>query len=322
MGLDERQVIEPQPRACERALPCVRTALELQNVALGERQEILHVLGGAEDHRLVHGERGVDVGEHQRGGAVRHRRAIGALERAGHERILLALGAAELVTEILAHLGERIADPVAMVLCGDPGERVGLVAVLLEIEPGDLAKDSRKAARDIRLVAHIGCFEQVAADLGGRGRGHLLDSDDKHDTGRFGGDRVDPLVHGGRTGGARVLDPGRPFESQVRVGLQHQRRGKVLCGKARIEMAEHDLVDVPSADACVGQRLPGYPHDQALDRLGIELAERCVGPSDDTGGHGALLCRILVAFLGPLGGAAAAGGADVPSLRSLGIAIR
>ena len=77
--------------------------------------------------RLAHGERGLDVGEHQRGGAVGHQRAVGALERTRHERVLLALGAAELEAEILAHLRIGIGDAVLVVLGRDhaPARRTG-----------------------------------------------------------------------------------------------------------------------------------------------------------------------------------------------------
>ena len=93
-------------------------------------------------------------------------------------------------------------------------------------------------------------------------------------------------MHRGRTGGAGVLDPGRRLEAQLRVGLQHQRGGKILRREAGVEMAEHDLVDVGGRDAGIGQRLVGDPDDEAFDGLGVELAERRMRPSDDAGGHG------------------------------------
>ena len=112
-----------------------------------------------------------------RGGAVRHQRAVGALERAGDERIFLALGTAKFEAQILAHLRVRITDAVLVVLGGDHSQRVGLVAPFLEIESGNLAKNSGKAAVDFGLLAHIGCLEQVAPDLGPGRRRHLLDAD-------------------------------------------------------------------------------------------------------------------------------------------------
>src|SRR6185437_7626753 len=51
-------------------------------------------------------------------------------------------------------------------------------------------------------------------------------------------------------------------------------------------MAEHDLVDIAGRNAGIRQRLIGDADDEALDGLGVELAERRVRPSNDAGGHG------------------------------------
>ena len=296
MGLDQRQVAELHAGAGKAAAPGLAAALEFQDVALRHRQEILDVLGGAEHHRLVHFQRGLDIGEHHSGGTVGHERAIGALERPGHIGVFLALGAAELVAEVFSHLRERIADPVLVVLGRDPGQRVGLVAVFLEIGSRDLAEDAGKAALDIGLLADIGGLEQVPADFGRGRRGHLLDADDEHQARRIGLDRPDRLMHRGRAGGAGVLDPGRALEAQLGGGLEHQRGGEILGREAAIEMAQHDFVDVLRLDPGVGERLLGDPHDQALDRFAFELAERRVGPANDAGGHDGLLGRASPKF--------------------------
>jgi hypothetical protein len=55
-------------------------------------------------------------------------------------------------------------------------------------------------------------------------------------------------------------------------------------------MPEHDLVDVAGGNAGIGQRIDGDLHHEALDGLGIELAERRVRPSDDAGCHGGSPC--------------------------------
>ena len=98
--------------------------------------------------------------------------------------ILLADVAAELEAEILAQLRVGIADAVLVVLRRDHGQRVGLVAPALEIEPGDLAENSGKAALDVGLLAHIGGFQQIFSDLRAGRRGHLLDADHQHDARR------------------------------------------------------------------------------------------------------------------------------------------
>src|SRR5712691_5648619 len=173
----------------DNALPGERATLELEHVALRHRQEILHVLGRAKDDRLAELERGLDVGEHDSSGAVGDERAVRALERAGDAGILLALGAAEVVAQVLADLRERIADAVPVVLGRDARERVRLVAPALEIKRGDLTEDAGEAAVDVGLFAHVGCLEQVAADLDRRRRGHLLGADHEHDARGLRGDR-------------------------------------------------------------------------------------------------------------------------------------
>ncbi len=96
-------------------------------------------------------------------------------------------------------------------------------------------------------------------------------------------------MHGGGTGGAGILDPRGALETQIGRGLQDERGGEILRGKAGVEMAEHDLVDVLGRDAGMAQRLAGNLHDKAFDALAIKLTEGGVGPTDDAGGHRSLL---------------------------------
>src|SRR5215467_12869432 len=102
--------------------------------------------GAAHRHRLAHGACGLLVGEHDRGGAIGDERAIGALERTGNERILLALAAAEVIAQVLAHLREWVADAVLVVLGRDARQRIGLITVFLKIKRSDTAKDACEAA--------------------------------------------------------------------------------------------------------------------------------------------------------------------------------
>ena len=105
--------------------------------------------GGAEaPPRCCMPQRGLDIGQHEGGGTVGHQRAVGALERAGDERVLVAGVAAELEAEILAQLRIGIVDAIGVVLRGDRGERVRLVAMALEVGLRDLAEDAGEAALD------------------------------------------------------------------------------------------------------------------------------------------------------------------------------
>ncbi len=155
MGLDEREIIERDPGVAQSPAPRRGAALELQNVALRHRHEVLGVRDGAKADGAGHAHRGVDVGEDERGGAVGDERAIGALQRPGDEGILLALGAAEGEAEILAHLGVGVVDAVGVVLGGDLRQRVRLVAVTLEIGGGDLAEDAGEARRRVPVLGQV-----------------------------------------------------------------------------------------------------------------------------------------------------------------------
>jgi hypothetical protein len=249
------------------------------------RQEILHMGDAAHRHGLAHGTRRLLVSEHDGRGAIGDERAVGALERACHERVLVALAPAEIIAQVLAHLRERIANAVLVVLGRDASERVGLIAVFLKIERRNATEDAGETTFDIGLVAHVGRLEQILADLRRRRRRHLLDPDDERKARTLRRDRVETLMHSCGTGGAGVLDPGRALEAQIGRGLQHQRRGEILRREARVEMAEHDLVDFARPNAGIRQRLVRDPHNQAFDGLALKLAKAGVGPPNDAGGH-------------------------------------
>ena len=233
-------------------------------------------------HRLC----GFRVGQDQCRRAVRNQRAIRPFQRPGHKGILFAFGAAEFVAKILAHLRIGIGDAVLVVFCGDHRQRIGLVAVFLEIGLRDLAEHAGKTAGGVAILRQIGSAQQIAADLRSGCACHLLDPDHQHDFCGTRFDGADALMHRGRSRGAGVLHPRRRLEAQLRIGLQHQRGGKILRREAGVEMPEHDLVDVGGRDAGIGQRFVRHPDHEALDRLGVEFPERRMRPSDDAGCHG------------------------------------
>jgi hypothetical protein len=71
---------------------------------------------------------------------------------------------------------------------------------------------------------------------------------------------------------------------------------EILRGEAGVEVAQHDLVDVPGVDAGVGKRLRRHLHNQAFHSFIGQFAERRMRPSHNAGSHDCSLCRILVAF--------------------------
>ena len=122
MHLGKGQIAQADPGLGERALPGDRAAFELEDVATRHRQEILHVLGGAKHDGLVELQRCLDIRQHQGRGAVRDQRAVRTFQRTGDARILVALGAAEIVAEILADLRVGVADAVLVIFGGDAGD--------------------------------------------------------------------------------------------------------------------------------------------------------------------------------------------------------
>src|SRR6185437_12575270 len=214
-----------------------------------------------------------------------NQRTIGPLQRPRHEGVLLAFGTAKVVTEILAHLRVRITDAVFVIFGGNHGQRIGLIAPFLEIEPGDLAKYSGKAAVYIGLLPHVGGLQQVPPDLRRWRHSHLFDAYNEYDTRCASLDRLDPLMDRGGARGTCIFDPGRTLKAQLGRSLQDQRGGKILRGKSRIKVPEHDLVDILGANPRVRKGSAGDPYNQALNGLAGKLTERRMGPTDDTGGH-------------------------------------
>ena len=87
-------------------------------------------------------------------------------------------------------------------------------------------------------------------------------------------------MHGGGSGRAGIFKTGRGFETQGIGRLQDEGGGKVLRGKARTEMAQHDLVHITGLDPRMVQRIAGHLHDQAFDTHRIELSKRvCAHPT-------------------------------------------
>ena len=88
-----------------------------------------------------------------------------------------------------------------------------------------------------------------------------------------------------RAGGAGVLDPGGALEPQFRQMLQHQRAGEILAREAGIEMAEHDLVDIPGMQAGIGDGGARHLADQGFHILAVMAAEGRMSPAHDASGH-------------------------------------
>ena len=114
--------------------------------------------------RGMHG--GFDICQHHSSSAIRDQRAVGAFQRSGDIRVLVAFVAAEFVAEILAHLGKRVADAVLVVFRRQCGERIRLVAMSLKIGIGNLPEHTGKAGGNIAIFRQIGGLEQFSPICG------------------------------------------------------------------------------------------------------------------------------------------------------------
>src|SRR5438876_39591 len=79
----------------------------------------------------------------------------------------------------------------------------------------------------------------------------------EQDAGGLRSDGTQALMHRRRAGCAGILHPRGALEAQVVGGLEYQRSRKILLREARVEVAEHDLVDVGWRDSGIGQRIDG-----------------------------------------------------------------
>ena len=256
-------------RRPQRARPGLRGALELGDVALADRQEVVDLHGGLEADRLAHGACGLFVRQHQRRGAIRDQRTIGPLQRRCNVRVFLADGAAEVVAEVLAHLRERVVHAVLVVLRRDRRQGIGLVAVALEICLGDAAEHAGKTGGNVGLFLLVAGLEQGVADLLAGRRGHLLDPDHQGEAAAAGQQEVPRAINRGRAGGAGVLVAGDRLEAQFRHMLQHQRCRKILRREAVVEQADEGSVDVVRGNAGILDRGAGDAADQATRYRGL-----------------------------------------------------
>ena len=290
MHLGEGEVGQPQLGVGQGAGPSLARALEAGDVAGGDGHQVVDLGGGAEAHGAARGARHVALGDHDGGGAVADQGAVGALQRPGDEGVLLALGAAELVAQILAHLRIGVVHAVLVVLRGDGGERVGLVAMLLEIGLGDAGEDAGEASLDAGLALEVGGGKQDLAHALAAHGGHLLHAHDEGDAAAPGAEEVQRAMDGGGAGGAGILEAGGGPEAQLRHRLEDQRGREVLLLEAVVVGAEEDRIHLMRLDAGIGDGLAG---DEADQRLGVgrllQLAEPAMRPADDGGvvsGHG------------------------------------
>ena len=288
MGLDQIEIVEPEPGVGQRPLPGECGPFEGDDVAPAHRQEVVDLLGRAKDHRFFEAQRRRRVGQHHRRGTVGDQRTVGALERTGDYWIFVRHSAAEFVAEILLHLGQRVGHTILVVLRGDPCERVGLVAVALKIALRDFAEDAGEATLDRVFFLAIAGAEQDVADLRSGDFGHLFDTHDERQPCAPRGDRIKPLMDRCRAGGTRVFDARCRLEAKTGIGLKDQGGGEFLADKAAVHRAEIDGVDIGGRDAGIGQGGLRHLDDQRLDVPALVLAKFAVRPTDDATTHAAL----------------------------------
>ena len=188
-----------------------------------------------------------------RRGAVGDQRAIGAAQRPGDDRVLLRDGVAELEAEILAQLRVGIVDAVAVVLGGDPRQRLRLVAVALEIELRDAAENAGEAALRVALLLAIGGVEQDVAD---RRAGRARSSSRRRPPARSGCCRAAISFSPMRIAAEPVA---QAFSTRVAgrkrsAGVGERQRGRKALLLEAAEIADIDRADLGRRDAGIGDR--------------------------------------------------------------------
>ena len=131
-----------------------------------------------------------------------------------------------------------------MIFGSDHRQRIGLVAMTLEIGPCNLSKDTSKAAGRFAIFWQVRCLQKRFADFGSGCFRHLLNTHNKHDLGLFGGNCFQPFMHRGRARCAGIFNPQSWFEAEAIIGLQHQRGGKVLRRETPVKMTKDDGIDI------------------------------------------------------------------------------
>ena len=280
MRLDQIKIVDDDARLLLRLAPGPAHALERDRVAHRQGQHVVDMAAGAEGDRAVQRQRRFGIGHHQSRRAVRHQRAIGAAQRAGHQRVLVGNSVAEVEAEILAHVGIGVAHAVDVVFGRDHRQLFAAVAVALEIGLRDAPENAGKACVALLLLAVAGGQQNVAHLRVGRRR-HLLRADDERDASAPRLDEIQRAVERGAAGGASVLVMGGGDVRQFRHGRRHQRAFKSLPRKTVVEDADRDGIDIAGRDAGMGQRLARDPAHQALDVRVFQLAEGCMRPPDD-----------------------------------------
>ena len=124
MGLHKGKVTHANAGLFIGALPGGARAIKADDVTGGDGQVFIHLHRGAEADGLAHAFGRIGIGQYQSCGAIGHQRTIGALQRARHIGVFLAFVAAEIITEILAHLRPRVVHAILVVLGRDRGERI------------------------------------------------------------------------------------------------------------------------------------------------------------------------------------------------------
>ncbi len=176
-----------------------------------------------------------------------------------------------------------------MVLGGDHGERIRLVAEFLEIGLSDARKNSGKTRRNARFFLAVTGAEQRVAHFRGCPCRHLFDADDQHVTTLPRLQEIAPGMNGGAARGAGVFGAAHRFEAQGRHRLQDQAGRKVLPRHAAVEHADEHRVDLLRRQTGIFDRRQRHVGNQRLGILVLMFAEGRMGPAHDDRIHLSLL---------------------------------
>ena len=255
-GRDARGLISPlrrRHRGLERAQ--VRVAGDARRPAgLDRRQDVHRHAGDLAQHR--------SRDQHDRGRAIAGRAAVEELKRVADG----GRGFDLLVGKVGAHLGQRIAQAIALVLANHRRYLRARRAVTLGMDAPRQAEQTREGqtAGSVVLVVHRAVQRRGA--LRGARMGHGLDP---HRDGRIAlatGDRHPGVPKRDAAGGAGALDLGAGNIGQAELVGDDAGQHFLAVQRAADEVAQVQRADPLAVDAGVEQGLRGRTDGELFDR--------------------------------------------------------
>ena len=212
-----------------------------------------------------------------RGRAIAHRTAVIELDRIG-DRLRLA---DDVEGQLGAELGQRILQPVRLVLDDDGRHLVAGGAVFCCVNAPGEAEQSRKrqSRRPIRPIVHR-AVESLRHLTAGR-VGHLFDADDERCVAQAGADRQHGMAEGDAARSARTLDLGAWDVLEAELIGNDAGENLLPAERPGDEVAEVESADLLARHARIPERGIGGLDGQAFEAPAFVFAEECRADAGD-----------------------------------------